>query len=85
MVVDRCTLRFGSRRRVHRDCLSVHLPFDGHMLSSQTYRTIVVPFEKLTGFFYENPEAYNFDHLWMNVFSIMSFAARVVARRCCSR
>jgi hypothetical protein len=46
---------------------------------------MVVQVEKLKGLLYENPEAYNPDHLWMNAFSIMSFSAKVVARRFCSR
>ena len=29
------TLRFCSRYRVHRDCLSIYLSFDGHILSSE--------------------------------------------------
>src|ERR1700677_4768885 len=35
-----------------------------------TGTSMVVQVEKLKGLLYENPEAYNPDHLWMNAFSI---------------
>src|SRR5277367_4384522 len=44
-VVDGCTLRLGSRNRVHCDCLSVHLPFDDHILSCQLIELALVAFQ----------------------------------------
>src|SRR5712664_554768 len=39
------TLRFGSRYRVHRDCRSIYLSFDGYILSGQLIELALVALE----------------------------------------
>ncbi len=41
------TLRFGGRYRVHRDCRSIYLSFDGYILSGQLIELALVALQRV--------------------------------------